>query len=57
MVLSLVWELESLITHDVIKKTATVAGILNSQLKNQPIDLALNQRICQHVAQNMAYME
>ncbi len=50
-------DIKPAIARDIIEKTVAVAGTLHSQLKNYPIDLELNQRICQHVAQNMAYME
>ena len=45
------------IAHDIIEKTLAVASSLNGQLKNYPIDLDLNQNICQHVIQNMVHLE
>ena len=50
-------DIKPAIARDIIEQTVAVANTLHSQLKNYPIDLELNQRICQHVAQNMAYME
>lgn len=50
-------DIKSSIATEIIEQTVAVASTLSNQLQNFPIDLTLNQLICQHVAENMAYIE